>query len=146
MPIVYGKIRVLNMTKSAKTRRKFGRTVRGNPRVLVTSRLSLAQSSSEKENPPSLTNFFYLLKIKLDEMVLLKHSIHGVHYEYVGMSFVFSRSTKKIIGIQRQARRAVFIAVRLFDTVKKSNKIEPSENFHGVTGMFFQVVSLGSAR
>jgi len=53
----------------------------------------------------------------MDEMVLLKHSIHGVHYEYVGMSFVFSRSAKKIIGIQRQARRAVFIAARLFKTL-----------------------------
>ena len=65
------------------------------------------------------------------------YKVHGVHYEYVGMSLVFSRSTKKILGMQRQARRAVFIAVRLFDTDKKSNKIEPSENFHRVTGMFF---------
>ena len=65
------------------------------------------------------------------------YKVIGVHYEYVGMSLVFSRSTKKILGMQRQARRAVFIAVRLFDTDKKSNKIEPSENFHGVTGMFF---------
>ncbi len=71
-------------------------------------------------------------------MMYMVYTVHGVHYEYVGMSFVFSRSTKKIIGMQRQARRAVFIAVRLFDTDKKSNKIEPSENFHGVTGMFFQ--------
>jgi hypothetical protein len=68
------------------------------------------------------------------------YKVLGVHYEYVGMSLVFSRSTKKILGMQRQARRAVFIAaVRLFDTDKKSNKIEPSENFHGVTGMFFLV-------
>jgi hypothetical protein len=59
------------------------------------------------------------------------------------MSFVFSRSTKKIVGMQRQARRAVFIAVRLFDTDKKSNKIEPSENFHGVTGMFFHTHQAG---
>jgi hypothetical protein len=66
------------------------------------------------------------------------YKVHGVHYEYVGMSLVFSRSTKKIVGMQRQARQAVFIAVRLFDTDKKSNKIEPSENCHGVTGMFFQ--------
>jgi hypothetical protein len=55
IPIDYGKIRVLNMTKSAKTRAEnLGETVRGNPRVLVTCRLSLAQSSSE-ENPPTHT-------------------------------------------------------------------------------------------
>ena len=70
-------------------------------------------------------------------MRYILYKVHGVHYEYVGMSLVFSRSTKKIVGMQRQARRAVFIAVRLFDTDKKSNKLEPSENFHGVTGMFF---------
>jgi hypothetical protein len=52
-------------------------------------------------------------------MMYILYKVHGVHYEYVGMSFVFSRSTKKILGMQRQARRAVFIAVRLFDTDKK---------------------------
>jgi hypothetical protein len=53
------------------------------------------------------------------------------------MSFVFSRGTKRIIDVQRRARRAEIVAVRrLFDTVKKG-KIEPTENFHGVTGMFF---------
>jgi hypothetical protein len=55
------------------------------------------------------------------------------------MSFFFGHSMKKIIDVQRQARRAEIIAVCLFDTVKKSNKIEPSENFHGDTGMFFLV-------
>ncbi len=49
MPIDYGKIRVLNVTKSAKKRAEnLGVTVRGNPRVLITCRLSLAQSSSEE--------------------------------------------------------------------------------------------------
>jgi hypothetical protein len=52
MPIDYGKIRVLNMTKSAKKRAEnLGVTVRGNPRVLITCRLSLAQSSSEERSP-----------------------------------------------------------------------------------------------
>ncbi len=66
---------------------------------------------------------------KDEKLMYVLYKVHGVHYEYVGMSLVFSRSTKKIVGMQRQARRAVFIAVRLFDTDKKSNKIEPSENF-----------------
>ncbi len=49
MPIDYGKIRVLNMTKSAKKRAEnLGVSVLGNPRVLITRRLSLAQSSSEE--------------------------------------------------------------------------------------------------
>ncbi len=55
-------------------------------------------------------------------MRYILYKVHGVHYEYVGMSFVFSRSTKKIVGMQRQARRAVFIAVRLFDTDKKKQQ------------------------
>ena len=45
------------------------------------------------------------------------------------MSFVFSRSTKKIVGMQRQARRAVFIAVRLFDTDKKATKLNRARIF-----------------
>jgi hypothetical protein len=45
-----------------------------------------------------------------------------------------------VIKEQRQARRVEIIASRLFDTVKKSNKIEPpSENFYGDTGMFFHI-------
>ncbi len=57
------------------------------------------------------------------------YKVHGVHYEYVGMSFVFSGSTKKILGMQRQARRAVFIAVRLFDTDKKATKLNRARIF-----------------
>ncbi len=57
------------------------------------------------------------------------YKVHGVHYEYVGMSLVFSRSTKKIVGMQRQARRAVFIAVRLFDTDKKATKLNRARIF-----------------
>ncbi len=57
------------------------------------------------------------------------YKVHGVHYEYVGMSLVFSRSTKKILGMQRQARRAVFIAVRLFDTDKKATKLNRARIF-----------------
>jgi hypothetical protein len=45
------------------------------------------------------------------------------------MSFVFSRSTKKILGMQRQARWAVFIAVRLFDTDKKATKLNRARIF-----------------
>ncbi len=59
----------------------------------------------------------------------LLYKVHGVYYEYVGMSFVFSRSTKKILGMQRQARRAVFIAVRLFDTDKKATKLNRARIF-----------------
>jgi hypothetical protein len=57
------------------------------------------------------------------------YKVHGVHYEYVGMSLVFSRSTKKIVGMQRQARRAVFIAVPLFDTDKKATKLNRARIF-----------------
>jgi hypothetical protein len=56
-------------------------------------------------------------------MMYIVYRVHGVHYEYVGMSFVFSRSTKKILLMQRQARRVVFIAVRLFGTDKKATKL-----------------------
>jgi hypothetical protein len=45
------------------------------------------------------------------------------------MSLVFSRSTKKIVGMQRQARRAVLIAVRLFDTDKKATKLNRARIF-----------------
>ncbi len=62
-------------------------------------------------------------------MMYIVYRVHGVHYEYVGMSFVFSRSTKKILGMQRQARRAVFIAVRLFDTDKKATKLNRGRIF-----------------
>jgi hypothetical protein len=62
-------------------------------------------------------------------MMYILYRVHGVHYEYVGMSFVFSRSTKKILGMQRQARRAVFIAVRLFDTDKKATKLNQARIF-----------------
>ena len=62
-------------------------------------------------------------------MMYILYKVHGVHYEYVGMSFVFSRSTKKILGMQHQARRAVFIAVRLFDTDKKETKLNRARIF-----------------
>jgi hypothetical protein len=63
MPIVYGKIRVLNMAKSAKTRAEN----LGEPCEEIREFWSLEGSVSlnplrKKENPPSLTKFFYFIK------------------------------------------------------------------------------------
>jgi hypothetical protein len=80
MPIDYGKIRVLNVTKSAKKRAEnLGVTVQGNPRVLITCRLSLAQSSSE-ENPPTHTKSKRFQKQIVKLFIEKKDKEYEVHF------------------------------------------------------------------
>jgi hypothetical protein len=58
------------------------------------------------------------------------------------MSFVFIRSAKKILGMQRQARRAVFKAVRLFDTDKKATKLNRARIFTETQVCFSYAINL----
>ena len=79
-------------------------------------------------------------------MRYILYKVHGVHYEYVGMSLVFSRSTKKILGMQRQARQAVFIAVRLFDTDKKATKLNRARIFTELQVCFSSIINIDGSK
>jgi hypothetical protein len=92
MSNVYGKIRVLKMTKSAKIRVKnLGEPYKKIREFWLLEGSVLAQSSAAERKP---THHHLFLNKKT---ILINICVHdfGVHYEYVGMSFVFGHSTKK---------------------------------------------------